>query len=505
MCIYILYFVPKDIAIGGMNQMPKTMKLIVNNGMTFKNGFVSSPVCCVSRSSIMSGRYVHNHGTVNNSINGNCSSKYWQNNIEPTCFAPIVQNQGYNTFYAGKYLNQYGSSKVGGTQWIPKGWTEWKGLVGNSKYYNYDISDNGQEVHHGSNYATDYYTDLIKNQSLQFISQYGPNKTAPMMLVMGTPAAHAKFTPAPQYNITNETALRTQNYNFTRVNQDNIDTKHSLLGKLTPISDQAEGIIDYIYSQRHGTLLSVDDMIEAIYNALDKMGELNNTYWIYTADNGFHSGQFGMGWDKRQLYEEDIRVPFAVAGPGIAKGVVTDKIAVNIDLAPTIIELATGDGSMVPDYMDGQSLVPWLMGKADKNETEKQQFLVHYNGEGNGYQDTQICADVYPKVIEGWSNYCDSWNNTYDCVRMIDKGDKEVNGTIYCQFKCFGPGKVEVECDDDGTAQVYGEYYELDSDYFEINNGMKGLNNNTKKMYDQMLETFVDCKGQSQCNSLRQG
>ena len=212
--------------------MPKTMKLIVNNGMTFKNGFVSSPVCCVSRASILSGRYVHNHHTTNNSISGNCSSPFWQETIEPTCFAPIVQSQKYNTFYAGKYLNQYGSKKAGGTEHIPIGWTQWKGLVGNSKYYNYNISDNGKDLHYGTDYATDYYTDLIKNQSLEFLDNYGGNSSYSLMMIMGTPAAHAKFTPAPQYNITNETALRTPNFNYTDANTKNhINTKHSLLGK----------------------------------------------------------------------------------------------------------------------------------------------------------------------------------------------------------------------------------------------------------------------------------
>ena len=153
-----------------MDQMPKTNELIVNNGITFKNAFVSSPICCVSRASILSGRYVHNHQTVNNSIAGNCSSPWWQTNIEPYCFAPIISNFGYKTFYAGKYLNQYGNIDAGGVEHIPLGWTHWKGLVGNSKYYNYDISDNGIEVHYGKNYTLDYYTDVINEQGIEFLN-----------------------------------------------------------------------------------------------------------------------------------------------------------------------------------------------------------------------------------------------------------------------------------------------------------------------------------------------
>ena len=276
----------QDVVIGGMDQMPKTSKLLVNNGLTFQNSFVSSPICCVSRASILSGRYVHNHGTTNNSIDGNCSSQYWQNEIESTCFAPLVQQQGYVTFYAGKYLNEYGVKAAGGTEWIPFGWTEWKGLVGNSKYYDYNISDNGKNIYFGGNYSTDYYTDVINNQSIQFLNEYGANHS--FVMVLAPPASHAIFTPAPQYNITNETAPRTPNFNYTKANINDSDlTKHTLMLELNPMSAEGVYYTDYIYSQRHGTLKSVDDMVENVWNKLEELGILNNTYWIYTSDNGF--------------------------------------------------------------------------------------------------------------------------------------------------------------------------------------------------------------------------
>ena len=88
----------QDITLGGMDGMLKTQNLIVNKGLTFKNSFVSSPICCVSRSSIMSGRYVHNHHVTNNTISGGCSNQAWQQNIEPTCMAVHIQNAGINSF-----------------------------------------------------------------------------------------------------------------------------------------------------------------------------------------------------------------------------------------------------------------------------------------------------------------------------------------------------------------------------------------------------------------------
>lgn len=118
----------QDVTLGAFNRMPKTKRLLSDQGLTFRNAFASSPVCCVSRSSILSGRYTHNHEVRDNDIEGNCSSIQWQQNVEPYTYAPVVEAAGYTTFYAGKYLNEYGSSDVGGLEHIPEGWTEWRGL-----------------------------------------------------------------------------------------------------------------------------------------------------------------------------------------------------------------------------------------------------------------------------------------------------------------------------------------------------------------------------------------
>ena len=97
----------QDVTLDGMKIMDKTNELIVDKGITFKNGFVHSPICCISRSSYMSGRYVHNNHCMGNNLNTNCSSLWWQQNIEPTCFAPYVEKAGYKTFYAGYMIYVY--------------------------------------------------------------------------------------------------------------------------------------------------------------------------------------------------------------------------------------------------------------------------------------------------------------------------------------------------------------------------------------------------------------
>ena len=169
--------------------MPKTRRHLVEQGLTFNNAFVHSPICCISRASYLSGRYVHNHNTINNTIAGNCDGPAWRNNTEGTCYAPFVRDAGYNTMYAGKYLNTYGLQGNNGgttTAWIPKGWNNWFGLVGNSRYYGESISNNGTKQTYGQNYITDYYTNVLRDQALSFLDLQSADK--PFLMVVATPA-----------------------------------------------------------------------------------------------------------------------------------------------------------------------------------------------------------------------------------------------------------------------------------------------------------------------------
>ncbi|KMQ96049.1 n-acetylglucosamine-6-sulfatase-like protein [Lasius niger] len=192
--------------------MINTLNLIASQGATFTNCFVASPICCPNRASILTGRYQHNHLTVNNSIAGGCSSAQWQQSQEPATFAALLRNAGYRTFYAGKYLNEYGSEKVGGAAHVPVGWDWWAGLIGNSKYYDYSLSINGTEIKYGNN-SSDYLTDVISNLAVDFINGYSDDQ--PFLMVLAPPAPHAPFTPADRHNDKyNDTkAKRTPNFN----------------------------------------------------------------------------------------------------------------------------------------------------------------------------------------------------------------------------------------------------------------------------------------------------
>lgn len=114
-------------------------------------------MCCPSRASILSGQYAHNHATINNSLSGGCYGTVWREHIEPRTVPVQLQKRGYRTFYAGKYLNKYEGHEV------PPGYSDWHGLHGNSKYYNYTLNENGQLKSYGDR-EEDYLTDVIVSE-----------------------------------------------------------------------------------------------------------------------------------------------------------------------------------------------------------------------------------------------------------------------------------------------------------------------------------------------------
>ncbi|XP_039224890.1 N-acetylglucosamine-6-sulfatase-like isoform X2 [Crotalus tigris] len=259
----------QDVYLGGMTPLKKTNALIAEMGVTFSNAYVPSALCCPSRASILTGKYPHNHHVVNNTLEGNCSSKSWQKIQEPYTFPVLLKSEcGYQTFFAGKYLNEYGAEDAGGLGHVPPGWSFWYALEKNSKYYNYTLSVNGKARKHGANYSMDYLTDVLD--------------------------------------------------------------KHWLIRQAkTPMTNSSVQFLDDAFRKRWRTLLSVDDLIEKLVKKLQFQRELDNTYIFYTSDNGFHTGQFSLPIDKRQLYEFDIKVPLLVRGPGIKPNQI-NKISNNV-------------------------------------------------------------------------------------------------------------------------------------------------------------------------------
>jgi arylsulfatase A-like enzyme len=331
--------------------LPQVRRLLEERGATFSNYFVGYSLCCPSRSSILRGQYAHNTGVLGNHPPDGGFERFYRQGLEESTLATWLQQRGYYTALAGKYLNGYGSGKfAGGVSHVPPGWTDWFGLVDPSSYFNYRISDDGRAVAFGHANA-DYLTDVLRRHAIAVI-RAARTAHRPLFLYLAPKAPHLPAEPAPRHR---DLFANAELPRGTAFDEDDVSDKPAPVRNRPHLGPFELLHMQTVYRNRLRSLQAVDEMVAAIVEELRATGELDNTYILYTSDNGWHMGEHRLGPGKNTPYEEDIRVPLVIRGPGIAPGTVISQLALNSDLAPTIAELA---GAQVPAFVDGRSLTP---------------------------------------------------------------------------------------------------------------------------------------------------
>jgi arylsulfatase A-like enzyme len=352
-----------DQTVESMRVMPNVKTLIGDQGVTFDNSFVSYSLCCPSRSTFLTGQYAHNHG-----VWGNTAPNGGYYKLDSTNTLPVwLQRGGYQTIHLGKYLNQYGTRNA---REIPPGWGQWYGTPDPSTYrfLNYTINENGNLVQFGTA-AADYKTDVESRLAVDLISRQAADPR-PFFMWVAFLAPHSggpRDADDPSGLATPSPAARDRNRFANEplpmpasFNEADMSDKPAAMRNRAPFGAGRINAIRESYQQRLESLLAVDAAVAQIVNELNRIGKLNDTYIIFTSDNGFFHGEHRVAAGKVLLYEPSIRVPLLIRGPGIPAGQHRSQFVSNVDLAPTIVQAT---GAQPGRVMDGRSLIPFAKDK----------------------------------------------------------------------------------------------------------------------------------------------
>jgi arylsulfatase A-like enzyme len=355
----VLVIESDDQTVESMRVMHNVNSLIGDRGARFERSFVNYPLCCPSRATFLTGQYEHNHGVLGNQAPDGGFSRFQElhgdNNL-----AVWLQDAGYHTAMIGKYLNGYPNDPP-----VPPGWSEWYAAAPDDQaVYNYTLNENGTLVKYGETPA-DFKQDVLTRKAVDFVDRRAPD-AEPFFLWLTYTAPHfsgpnnpnppfdcggaAKPAPRHAHAFDSEPLPKPPNFNEANVSDKPAEIRGRQLLTADKIAD-----IQRKYRCELESLLSVDEGVKKIVRELRATGELDDTLLAYMSDNGFFHGEHRIPGGKMHIYEESIRVPLQMRGPGIPQGAEVDDLSINADLAPTIVDVADANPGLV---MDGRSLIP---------------------------------------------------------------------------------------------------------------------------------------------------
>jgi len=333
-----------------------SMDRMAREGVHLQNAFVTTSLCSPSRASILTGQYAHNHKVIDNQSPIPEGTSFFNEDLHAN---------GYRTGFFGKW-------HMGNVSDDPMpGWDRWVSFRGQGPYYDPVLNVDGDRIPHQG-----YTTDLLTEHALSWLDEM-KGESEPFFLYLSHKAVHALFEPAPRHKgkfsdveIPYPQSMDNTERNYRTKPRWVKDQRYSWHGVDYPYHGNLD--FEQFYRQYNETLLALDESIGAILDYLEASGLDENTLVIYMGDNGFLLGEHGL-IDKRNAYEESIRVPMLAWSPNwLESGSTIDALIRNIDVAPTILQI-TGASSKIP--MDGASFVDILTGES---EGEARDFFYEY-------------------------------------------------------------------------------------------------------------------------------
>jgi arylsulfatase A-like enzyme len=347
----IVLIVADDLESGTLRYFPNITRHLVREGASFDRFFVTNSWCCPSRSSILRSQYVHSHGVLTNTAPEGGFDSFHARALERSTIGTWMRQAGYRTALMGKFLNHYPGRSADET-YVPPGWDEWAVPVRELyEEYGYRLNENGALADYGWA-EDDYLSDVLARKSRDFITM----SQDPFFLYLAPIAPHNPANPALRHaaDLPLVTAPRPPSFN-----QPDVSREPLWLRSLPPLSHYQIGAVDQRYRDRLVAMMGVDDLVGSVIETLRETGRLDNTYIIFTSDNGFHLGTHRLKQGKTTPFEEAIKVPLVVRGPGIRPGSTIGHLGSTVDLAVTVAELG---GATPASFTEGRSLVPLLHG-----------------------------------------------------------------------------------------------------------------------------------------------
>lgn len=328
----ILVIVTDDQRADGLRYMPRTRRAFRTGGTSFPSAFATTPICCPSRASILTGRYAHNHGVLTQAEADNRAAEA----AEESMVQKPLRLSGYTTGIFGKFLNNWDLAND------PEHLDSWA-IFGHSAPHGY--RGGSWNVDGAMRKIDTYSTTYLRRRAVEFIEARERHDRRPWFLYVAPAAPHAPFEPEARYRTA---AVHKWAANPAVREKDRTDKPLWVQNIDHPPRKGRR-----VRRAQLRTLMSVDDLVGALIRTLGRLNEDRRTLAIYTSDNGFIWSEHGLG-TKRWPYLQSPRVPLMMRWPGeVPPGVRDTRLAANIDIAPTI---ADATGISLPDA-DGRSLL----------------------------------------------------------------------------------------------------------------------------------------------------
>jgi len=385
----VVVIMADDMRADELHAMPNVQSLLVARGTSFSRHYANHPLCCPSRVTLMTGQYAHNHGVFGNSRQ---DTKQFMDGGPSDILPEWLHSAGYRTALVGKYLNEYGHDPHDRSS-VPRGFDEWHALIdppkGHPTVYDYRLNDNGTTRSHGSK-PTDHLTGVLTDRAVRFVrrsvrgkpfflwaSYFAPHSSGPKRDPHNRPADYCARAPKPAPGALGpfrDGALPARaNFDVAPLN------KPAAVRKMAPAALTPEQKDEFrrTHNCRLASLQAVDRGVKQIVEALGP--ELANTLIVFVSDNGFMLGEHRIVKGKSFLYEESSNVPLVLSGPGVPVRGAAPDLAVNADIAPTILAAtANRDGTPIGHAraFDGVPLSDLLAGRVQRRGIvlETQQF-----------------------------------------------------------------------------------------------------------------------------------